>query len=264
MLKKNESISIKVENYVADIRLNRPEKLNSLSENLIEDLIEASSWVKRQSNIRCVVLSGQGRGFCAGMDMASFQSMASGEFSDLMERTHGITNIFQQVVWGWRECKVPVIAAVQGVALGGGFQIMLGADIRIAHPETKMSIMEMKWGLVPDMAGTALMCHLASEDIIRELTYTGRVFSGEEAKSLGLVTHLSGDPLAQAMSLAEDIASKSPDAIRAAKQLFNRAADHRAKENLQSESDLQTEILMKPNQLEAVKATLEKREPSFK
>ena len=260
----NDPISINVANHIADIRFNRPDKLNALNRDVMDALIDAAARVKSQTGIRCVLLSGEGRGFCAGLDRAGFQDMDGGSFTDIRKRTHGIANFFQQVVWGWRDCPVPVIAALQGVALGGGFQIALGADIRIAHPDTKMSIMEMKWGLIPDMAGTALMCHLASEDIVRELTYTARIFSGEEAGRYGFVSHISDDPYACAMELATEIASKNPDAIRAAKALLNKVADDRAAELLLNESVLQSDILMQPNQIEAVQATLEKRPAKFR
>ena len=260
----NDPISINVANHIADIRFNRPDKLNALNRDVMDALIDAAARVKSQTGIRCVLLSGEGRGFCVGLDRAGFQDMDGGSFTDIRKRTHGIANFFQQVVWGWRDCPVPVIAALQGVALGGGFQIALGADIRIAHPDTKMSIMEMKWGLIPDMAGTALMCHLASEDIVRELTYTARIFSGEEAGRYGFVSHISDDPYACAMELATEIASKNPDAIRAAKALLNKVADDRAAELLLNESVLQSDILMQPNQIEAVQAMLEKRPAKFR
>ncbi len=258
-----ENVSIALADHVADIRLNRPSKLNALSNGLMNDLITAAEWASDEPEVRCVVLSGEGRGFCAGMDMESFEQIANGQFADLLERTHGIANFFQRVVWAWRECEVPVIAAVSGAALGGGFQVALGADIRIIHPECKLSIMEMKWGLIPDMAGTALMVHLASEDIVRELTYTARVFDGTAAKEYGFATHLDATPFERAMQLAAEIASKSPDAVRAAKRILNEAADHRAPELLQRESDYQTELIMSPNQVEAIKSALEKRPAKF-
>ena len=258
-----ENVSIALVDHVADIRLNRPDKLNALSNGLMQDLVAAAAWVNNEPEVRCVVLSGEGRGFCAGLDMESFGQIAEGEFSDLLERTHGIANFPQQVVWGWRECRVPVIAAVAGVALGGGFQVALGADIRIVQPSCKLSIMEMKWGLIPDMAGTALMCHLASEDIVRELTYTARIFDGVAAKEFGFATHVSDSPLEDAVRLAKEIASKSPDAVRSAKLLMNEVADHQAPELLQRESDQQTELIRMPNQVEAIKSTLEKRPAQY-
>jgi len=257
-------IKINLENQVADIRLSRPDKLNALSLGLMEDIISAAKWANDNSEVRCVVLSGEGRGFCAGIDMEALKNNADGTFADLIKRTHGNTNFFQQVVWVWRECRVPVIAAIHGAAIGGGFQLALGADIRIVHPKSKMSIMEMKWGLIPDMAGTALMCHLASEDIVRELTYTARVFDGQKAKDYGFATHVSETPFEDAMTLALEITGNNPDAVVASKRLFNDIADFQADDILMNESVLQSDVIMAPNQIEAVKAGFEKRRPVFK
>src|SRR5204863_993386 len=181
--------------------------------------------------LRCVVLAGEGKAFCAGLDMGSFAAMGDkgaqgGEEKvpgarDLAKRTHGIANRPQQCAWQWRTLPVPVIAAVHGVAFGGGFQIMLGADLRYATADARFSVMEIKWGLVPDLAGTQLMRHLAREDVVRELTYTGRVFDGAEAQQMGFVTRVVDDPRAAALEIAKEIAAKSPDAIRADKRLLN-------------------------------------------
>ena len=182
---------------------------------------------------------------------------------DLKARTHGLANLFQHVAWVWREVPVPVIAAVHGVAFGGGFQIMLGADMRYVAPDTQLSIMEIKWGLVPDMAGTQLMRSLAREDIVRELTYTGRVFSGIEAQQYGFATRVSDDPRRVAFETAREIAAKSPHAIRAAKRLLNGASFSTAAEGLLAELVEQQALIRSPNQLEAVYANMQKRAPRF-
>jgi enoyl-CoA hydratase/carnithine racemase len=234
-------------------------------------LIKAGEKVSNDPAVRCVVLSGEGRAFCAGLDMGNFGKMASagsegekpGGRRSLSERTHGIANRPQQAVWTWRACPVPVIAAVHGVALGGGFQLCLGPDIRIVHPETKMSVLEIKWGLVPDMAGTAIMRDLARDDIVRELTYTGRIFSGTEALAYGFATKLSETPREDALTLAREIAGKNPDAIRRDKQIMNTVGRISDAEALMQESELQDQVIGKPNQIEAVMAALEKREAKF-
>ena len=215
-----------------------------------------------------VVLSGEGRAFCAGLDMGNFGRMATGERrgggeSGLGGRTHGLANRAQYVAWGWRELPVPVIAAVHGVAFGGGFQVCLGADMRFVTPDARMAVMEIKWGLVPDMAGLALMRHLVREDLVRELTYTGRIFSGEEALAYGFATRICADPRAEALSLAREIATKSPSAIRAAKRLLNQAAEGGAGEVLTAESVEQGDLIGGAHQVEAVRANLEKRAPAF-
>jgi enoyl-CoA hydratase/carnithine racemase len=184
--------------------------------------------------------------------------------ADLLARTHGISNAAQQVAMVWREVPVPVIAAVHGVAFGGGLQVALGADIRIVAPDARLSVMEIKWGLVPDMAGMVLMRELARSDVVRELTFTGRIFSGEEALQIGFATRLSADPLAEALQMAHEIAGKSPDAIRAGKRLLNASLAQSAAELLMAESIEQKALIGSANQTEAVKANIERRAPQFK
>lgn len=262
-------IRITIENGVADVRLIRSDKMNALDGAMFEALIEAGEAVSQDKTVRCVVLSGEGRAFCAGLDMGNFGKMSEGESGatkdrePLAVRTHGIANRPQQAVWVWRQCPVPVIAAVHGVAFGGGFQVMLGSDIRIVHPDTKLSILEIKWGLIPDMAGTALMRELARGDVIRELTYTGRVFSGAEAVDYGFATRTADDPYAEALALAKEIASKSPSAIQAAKGIFNTVAVMGDADALMQESEMQDRVMGKANQIEAVMAGLQKRDGAF-
>jgi enoyl-CoA hydratase/carnithine racemase len=181
----------------------------------------------------------------------------------LSKRTHGLANFVQHIVWQWRELQVPVIAAVHGLAFGGGFQLALGADMRFAAPGTRFSVLETNWGLVPDMAGTYLMRCLAREDVVRELTYTARVFSAEEAFRFGFVTRLVDDPHAVAMATAREIASRSPDAIRAAKRLLNLGTAIDAAALLAAETAEQKRLIGSANQVEAVRANLENRPPRF-
>jgi enoyl-CoA hydratase/carnithine racemase len=217
-----------------------------------------------------VVISGEGRAFCAGLDMGNFGRMAEGARrppasgdAGLARRTHGIANRAQYAVWVWREVPAPVIAAVHGVAFGGGFQLALGADMRFVAPDTKMAVLEIKWGLVPDMAGTQLMRHLAREDVVRELTYTGRIFSGEEALGYGFATRVCADPYAEALAMAREIAGKNPKAVRASKRLLNAAVITDQASGLIQETEEQLALIGSPNQVEAVKANLEKRAPAF-
>jgi enoyl-CoA hydratase/carnithine racemase len=199
--------------------------------------------------------------------MARFAEMGAGRIGgtlgDIVGRTHGPANAPQQVAWGWRELPVPVIAAVHGVAFGGGLQIALGADVRIVHPQTQLAVMEVKWGLVPDMAGCVLLTELARPDVVRDLTFSGRVVSGTEAQVLGLATRVSANPLDDARALAAEIAGRSPDAIRAAKRLLNGASPVNAASVLMAESLEQQQLIGSPNQREAALAGLEKREPKF-
>jgi len=260
----SDRITIAFDAGVADVRLNRPEKFNALDPAMFAGIAAAQAELTVMPGLRAVVLSGNGRAFCAGLDVASIAASGSGLADDLMDRSHGLANLFQQVAWGWRELPVPVIAAVRGIVFGGGFQIMSGTDIRIATPDARMSIMEMKWGLVPDMAGIALWRTLVRDDVLRELTYTAREFSGEDAARHGFVTRLATDPLAEAMALAHDIAGRSPDAVRGAKRLYNLAADADAAAILLAESREQAAVMNQPNQIEAVTANMQKRAPVFR
>jgi enoyl-CoA hydratase/carnithine racemase len=246
--------------------------MNALDPAMFDALIDAGSRLRDDASVRAVVLAGRGKAFCAGLDMESFARMQQqgsgivGESSigkDLVERTYGISNAAQYVAMVWREVPVPVIAAVHGVAFGGGLQVALGADIRLVAPGTKMSVMEIKWGLVPDMGGMVLMRELARNDVLRELTFTGRIFSGEEAVGLGLATRLAAEPLAEALEMAREIAQKSPDAIRAGKRLLNAAMNHSAAELLLAESVEQKALIGSANQSEAVRANMERRAPNF-
>lgn len=252
---------------IADVRLVRSDKMNALDAAMWAALIEAIDELKTKPGLRVVVLSGEGRAFCAGLDLSSLQADrnpgASSAGGSLADRTKGIANNAQYAAWGWRELPVPVIAAVHGVAFGAGSQIMAAADIRIVHPDTRIAIMEMRWGLVPDVAGMALWRTQVADDVLRELIYTNREFSGSEAKGLGFATHVSDDPLARAMELAQVIAGKNPHAIRGAKRLCNSLADASNAEILQAESDEQVKVIRTPNQVEAVMAGMQKRAALF-
>lgn len=265
--------SIRHADGVVQLQLARDDKMNALDPAMFDALIEAGQALRDDRTVRAVVISGRGKAFCAGLDMASFQRMQEGAGADvlgegaagadLLVRTHGIANAAQQVAMVWRDVPVPVIAAVHGVAFGGGLQVALGADVRIVAPDTRLSVMEIKWGLVPDMAGMVLMRELARSDVVRELTYTGRIFSGEEALRIGFATRVAADPLAEALQMAHDIAQKSPDAIRAGKRLLNGSVSQSAAELLLAESREQAALIGSPNQAEAVKANIERRAPKF-
>ena len=263
-----DRITVEIQGGVADVRLVRVEKMNALDDAMFEALIKTGERLKTEAGVRAVVLSGAGRAFCAGLDMGNFDKMASGERkggTGLVEtpRTEGGSNRAQHAVMVWREIPVPVIAAVHGVAFGGGFQLALGADMRFVTPDARMAVMEIKWGLVPDMAGIALLRRLIRDDQARELTYSGRQFTGEEALSLGLATRVCADPYAEALAFARDVASKNPDAIRADKRLMNLADDGDQRAILLAESVEQSALIGSPNQIEAVLSSMQKRAPNF-
>src|SRR5690348_12950752 len=265
-----QRVSISITDGVADVRLVRADKMNALDAAMFEALVAATERLGKERSVRAVVLSGEGKAFCAGLDMGRFAAMKEqggngipgGEKRDLAMRTHGKANFAQQAVWGWRQLRVPVIAAIHGVAFGGGFQLALGADMRLIAPDARMSIMEIKWGLVPDMAGTPILATLVRDDILRELTYTGRIFSAQEALSYGLATQICDDPRTVALSVAREIANKSPHAIRAAKRMLNNLSVDPGPALL-AESIEQQALIGAPNQTEAVRANMEKRAPRF-
>src|SRR3569623_907758 len=220
-----QRVRLTIEDGVAEVRLDRPDKMNALDPAMFEALIETGASLHLCKDVRAVVLSGEGRAVCAGLEMDRRLAAANGEpllpSVDLTQRSHGAANYAQHLVWLWRELPMPVIAAVHGVAFGGGFQLALGADLRYLVSGTRFVVFEANWGLVPDMGGTQLMRQLAREDVVRELTYTGRVFSAEQALAYGFATGLADDPLASALSIARELAGRCPDAVRAAKRLLN-------------------------------------------
>ena len=265
-----DRVQVSITGGVADVRMVRADKMNALDAAMFAALVDTADRLSREKEVRAVVLSGEGRAFCAGLDMGRFAAMkesggdgiGGAQKRDLSIRTHGLSNHSQQAVWGWRQLPVPVIAAVHGVAFGGGFQVALGADMRFLAPDTRMSIMEIKWGLVPDMAGTPILASLVRDDVLRDLTYTGRIFSAQEALSYGLATRIVDDPRTAALEAAREIAGKSPDAIRAAKRMLNNLSGDPGPALL-AESVEQMKLMGAPNQTEAVRANIEKRVPNF-
>jgi len=266
----SDRVMITTRDGVADVRLNRADKMNALDPAMFEALVDAGTQIAARRDVRAVVLSGEGRAFCAGLDFTSFAAMAGGggggakPVRNLFDRSsESPANHAQRAAWVWREVPVPVIAAIHGVAYGGGLQVALGADIRLVAPDAKLSVMEIKWGLVPDMSGTQTLRHLVRLDVAKELTFTGRVVSGTEAVALGLATHVADDPRAAALAMAAEIATKSPSAIRAAKRLLDEAVVTDVASGLALEQSLQSGLLGRPNQVEAVKSNLEKRPARF-
>ena len=263
----SDRVKIDFKDGVADVRMTRVDKMNAIDSEMFEGLVQAGRALKEDRSVRAVVLSGEGRAFCAGLDMGSFAAMGRGNRQagdpKLFERSESGANRAQLAAWVWQELPVPVIAAVHGVAYGGGLQIALGADIRFVTPDAKLSVMEVKWGLIPDMSGTQTLRRLVRQDVAKELTFSGRVLSGKEAVELGLATRVSENPLDDALTLAREIALKSPDAIRAAKRLLNESWQGTVEEGLKLEEALQRSLIGKPNQIESVKANFEKRPPKF-
>jgi enoyl-CoA hydratase/carnithine racemase len=268
----SDRVTINVSNGIADVRLNRADKRNALDGAMFSALAEAGEALKTRGDVRAVVLSGEGASFCAGLDFSSFQSMADGGGAGGGSRQSGdpsalaegrITHLGQQCAWVWQEVPVPVIAAVHGHALGGGIQIALGADIRIVHPDTQLSVREVHWGLVPDMTGTLTLAGLVRADVAKELVFTARLFDGREAFDLGLATRLSETPREDAMAMAAEIAGRSPDAVRASKRLLNGLLNQGAADQFAAERSIIGSLIGTANQVETVMANMQKRPANY-
>src|SRR5919112_3740190 len=217
-----ERTRIEVTDHVATVTLSRPDKHNALDRAMFEGIAAAAAEVRTTPGVRAVVLHGEGPSFCSGLDVASFLADGPNGFDILLDREGPRqANLAQRVATDWLDLPMPVIAAVHGNCFGGGLQIALGADIRIAAPDAKLSVMEARWGLVPDMGITQTLTRLVPIDVAKELTFTARRVTGEEAAAIGLVTRVADDPLAAAQELAAEIAAMSPDAVRAAKRLYD-------------------------------------------
>jgi enoyl-CoA hydratase/carnithine racemase len=262
-----ERVTVVLNDGVADVRLNRPEKRNALDPAMFEALITAGERLKTEPGLRVVVVSGNGPDFCAGLDFGSFRAMRTGDrlpgpvqlpLPDGPAKATG-----QRAAFVWTELPVPVIAAVHGNALGGGLQIALGADVRIIASDARLSVLEVAWGLVPDMTGSQLLPELVGRDVAKELTFTGRIVSGDEAVRIGLATRAEPDPLTAAFAMAKEIARHSPHAIRAAKRLLNLAGRCDLASGFAAEQHEIRALIGSPNQVEAVTARLEKRDPTF-
>jgi len=258
-------VVVKIEDHVADVMLNRAAKRNAVDIEMFSALIETGEALAQDSGVRAVVLHGDGEHFCAGIDVSVFQTDALAE--DLAERMRPRTsygaNFFQSSATVWKDMPVPVIAALHGVTIGAGFQIAMGADIRIAAHDLQMSIMEIKWGIIPDMGISMTMPGVIPQDRAKLLAYTGRMMSADEALEMGVVTTLSDDPLDAATSLAREIASKSPDAIRAIKTLINSSWTGDPAPGLHLEAALQKAVMSGENQAEAARANIKNQTPNF-
>ena len=258
----SELVSIDINSHVADVKLNRPEKLNALSIEMFDAITEAAHALVENTDVRAVVLSGEGKSFCAGIDLQAIQGQTD-VIASFLKGSDEFPNRFQSPAWAWRKLPVPVICALHGVAFGGGLQVALGADIRIAHPESQLSVMEIKWGIIPDMSASQSLRDIVRLDVAKELTFTGRIVSGAEAQALGLVTQLSDSPYESAHSMAAQIAAQNPDAVSMAKYLYDNTRNADETTGLQLEEQLQQRLLVSDNQREAVMSQMEKRAANY-
>jgi len=267
----SERVNVSIRDYVAEVSLSRPDKYNALDREMFHAIIEAGESLAGRADVRAVVLRGEGGNFSAGIDTSTFTQPKSGDgdgpgFAAQAMQPRGDTpaNLFQSPAWVWKALPVPVIAALEGVVFGGGLQIALGADIRYAAPDARLSVMEIKWGLIPDMGLTHTLRGVMPLDRLKELTFSGRILDGREAADVGLVTAVKSDPVAAARGLAAEIANRSPDAIRASKRLLEAVFAGDGATGLALEAELQSGLMLQPNQIEAVMANMEKRSPRFR
>jgi enoyl-CoA hydratase/carnithine racemase len=258
-------VTVEISERIATVTLNRADKRNAVDLEMFDGLLQAGESLKRDRTVRAVVLCGDGEHFCAGIDISVFQGAGIDSVgrNAMAPREKSPANFFQSAAYVWREVPVPVIAALQGNVFGAGLQIAMGADIRYASPDVQMSIMEIKWGLIPDMAISTTLRHVVPTDRVRELVYTGRIVDGQDAAAIGLVTSIRRDPLLAAKETAHAIAGRSPQAIRAAKKLLNEAWESAPAQALRQEALLQIAVMAGDNQREAVMANMEKRAPRF-
>jgi len=263
----DDRVTCTIADGVADVRFNRPEKRNALDGAQFNAIVAMGEKLRHTPGVRAVVVSGEGHSFCAGLDFSSFQAMAGGGniIGDRPEipADSPVAALGQQAVYVWRMIPAPVIAAVHGHALGGGFQLALGADLRIVAPDAQLSVLEIRWGLIPDMCGTQLLPPLVGLERAKELTFTGRMIDGHEAVRIGLASKVADDPRADALALAAELAAKSPDALRVSKQLLENAAAAGLVDGFKAEQTGIRSLIGSPNQVEAVKAFFEKRPPAF-
>ncbi len=258
-----ELVTVEIKDHVADVRFNRADKMNALSIPMFEAINRVGKELAQNKEIRAIVLSGEGRGFCAGLDLANFTDTDFNADPFGPGRGGFYPNFFQLPGYVWKKMPVPVICALHGVAYGGGFQIAMGADIRIAHPSTKLSVMEIKWGLIPDMSTSQTLRDLVRVDVAKELTFTGRVVESEEALNLGLVTSINDNPREAAMAMAASIAKRNPNAITYGKYLFDSTWHGDEYEGLKAEERLQAKVMKSKNQIEAVMSEMEGREANY-
>ena len=259
-----DRVRIKIEAHVADVVLNRPDKMNAVDMEMFVALGAAADRLAADKSVRAVVLRGAGESFCAGIDLNLFADTDLDFRAALSAPVEpSPANLFQRAAYAWRELPVPVICAIEGVCYGAGLQIAMGADIRYASPTARLSIMESHWGIIPDMGISATLRHLVSPDRVKELSWSARVLDSTEAKVLGLITDVVDDPLEASRKLAAECAAKSPDAIRAIKTLVNQAWQSTEADALALEARLQGGIIGGRNQQEAMQANLDRRKPDF-
>ena len=255
---------------IAHVRLNRPEKLNSLTLGVLDELIAIAGTIRADRSVRAVVIAGEGRSFCAGLDFASAMKKPQALAASFVPRPWRGTNQFQEACWAFRRLPVPVIAAVHGHCFGGGLQLAMAADWRFTTADAQWSILESKWGLIPDMSGLQSLSQQLRADVLKRLTMTGETVSGERAVEFGLASEVvDGDSCTQdavvdaAVELAAQIATRSPDATAYGKKLVDETWTRGARATFALERIRQFRLLVASNTKVAQKAAAKKVAPVF-
>lgn len=259
----NERVKYEVRNHVAYVTLTRADKYNALDHTMFQGIIAAAKEATRDKSLRAVIISGEGKAFCSGLDFPSFTKQPLKVLTSFFKSPFSKTNLFQEVAFCWRKVPIPVISVLHGFCFGGGVQIALATDFRFITPDCEFSILEAKWGMIPDMSATVTLRELVSIDQAKLLTMTGRIISGTEAHQLNLVTNVSTDPMAMAEALVEELKQRSPDSVVASKKLFHQTWSRSENYAFMRERMIQLGLLLGKNQKVAMKANLKKEKPQF-
>jgi len=257
-------VELEIKEGIAFVRLNRPEKHNALDLAMFDGINRTIDKIKKDKNVRVVIVSGNGESFSSGLDVKSLLSSGKGALKLLWKWLPGNANQAQKVSIGWRRLKVPVIMALHGKCWGGGMQVALGGDFRFASPDCSLAIMEARWGLIPDMGGTPGLMECVSADHAIRLAMTAEPVDAKRAQEIGLITEVADDPLKAAKKLAENLIERSPDTNRVIKKIYHQIWSLSERRILAKETLNQIKVLFGKNQKIAVKRAQGKVDREYK
>lgn len=261
---KSDTVVIERDQNRARVRLNRPAKHNGMNLEMLEAVNAAAKTLRGERALRSIVIQGNGASFCAGLDFASVLKAPLAAAPAMAQLWLPYANRFQRWSLAWRDIGVPVVAAIHGNCFGAGLQLALGADVRVAAPDARLSVMEARWGLVPDMGGALLLRELVSIDIAKQLVMSARVIDAREAQQIGLVTHIADDPVARADEIAAEMSRYSPDAVAAGKYLLQQAWQASDSDAAAAERRWQRRLIGRANQRISIARNGESPDRPFK
>ena len=259
-----QHVDLEFDGPIARVWLNRPDKLNGITFEMLQQLKDAATAIDKNRDVRVVFLEGRGDSFCAGLDFGKGMTNPKKVGRWFIPNPFRGTNMFQEPLWAWRRLSVPVIAITRGHVFGGGIQLALAADFRFTTPDCEWSVLEAKWGLVPDMSGTIALTDQLPGDLAKRLVMTAEVFDGAKAVEYGVATGVSDKPEELAMELAEKLMQRSPDSVAASKELMDRTRRMSVRRAFALERRLQFAMLRSVNTKIAQSAGKKKAEPTFK